>query len=311
MSAVLVLAGLALLVLPGAFASTGRHLRPREWGRLNLAAMRLGLWAIQFGLFLVAAPTVLHAACVHSVADACHRVLGPVMPGGAVTGWASAAATVGLFGAARVVRQRAIRLQRAGRVDSWLGEHQHRAEATLVLLPTNDLVAYAALGSPHQVVLSRGLADSLTPDELDAVVGHELVHLRHRHDRYLVAAAVIDATLGWIPALRRSTAALRLSVERWADEEAAQRPGSRDSIRRALAKTSETMLSLLPAFTAACTLAARLDALGTPPPDPTLRQRAAVAGPVFALASVVAACLVLWSTYTHHGVLGLLGFCSV
>lgn len=307
----MVLAGLALLALPGATTATGRHLRPSEWGRLNLATMRLGLWAVQVGLFLIAAPTVLRAAGVHSVADACHSVLGPIIPGGALTGWVSAAASIGLFVAARVARQRAVRLQRAARVDSWLGEHQQRSGAAVVLLPTDAIVAYAAPGSPPQVVLSRGLADSLTPDELDAVVRHELAHLRHGHDRYLVSAAVIDATLGWIPRMRRSTATLRLSVERWADEAAAQQPGMRDSIRRALLKTTETMLAPLPAFMAASTLVARLDALGTPPPDPTCRQRVTAAGPVLALASVVAACVVLWSTYTHHGLLGLLGFCPL
>lgn len=33
--------------------------------------------------------------------------------------------------------------------------------------------------------------------------------------------------------------------------------------------------------------------------------------PVLLLSSVVAACMILWSTYTHHGITGLIGFCPL
>jgi beta-lactamase regulating signal transducer with metallopeptidase domain len=150
--------------------------------------------------------------------------------------------------------------------------------------------------------------DALGPDELDAVVRHELSHLRNRHHRDLVVAAVVDAALGWVPGVRASTRALRLSIERSADEEAAE-PGARDATRRALLKTTETMLGPVPAFTAAFTLMARLDALATPPRDPTLIQRAAAFAPLAGLAAVTTAGLMGWSVATHHSIVGLLGFC--
>lgn len=311
MSAVLVLAGLGLLALPGVAASTARHLHPSEWGRLNRVSLRLGFAVVQLGLVLTAAPTVLRAAGVHSVADACHRVLGPVLPGGSMTGWATAAASVTLFLTARVVRRRALRVQREARIEPWLGDHRPLHDATVVVLPTDAVVAYATPGSPPQVVLSSGLADALSADELDAVVAHELAHLRNRHHRDLVFAAAVDATLGWFPGVRASTGALRLSIERWADEEVAERPGARDCVRRALLKTTETMLGPVPAFTAASTLLARLDALAAPPPTPDLRLRATVFGPLAGLTVVAASCLLVWSFYTHHSVLGLVGFCPL
>lgn len=311
MSALLVLAGIGLLALPGVAAPTARFLNPSEWGRLNRWALRLGFGAVQLGLILMAAPTVLRASGIESVADACHRVLGPVLPGGAVTGWLSASASVALVAVARITRARSRRVQRDARIEPWLGEHQPISGASVVLLPTDALVAYATPGAPPQVVLSRGLADALSTDELDAVVAHELAHLRNRHHRDLVFAAAVDATLGWLPGVRASTGALRLSLERWADEEAAEQPGARDSIWRALLKTTETMLGPVPAFTAAFTLVARLDALAVPPPTPGLRQRAAVFAPLAGLTVVAASCLLAWSFYTHHSVLGLVGFCPL
>src|ERR671911_1198399 len=176
----------------------------------------------------------------------------------------------------------------AARIDRWFGNHTPLPDATLVVLPTDAVVAYATPGSPAQVVVSRGLTKALGSDELDAVISHELAHLRNRHHRDLVLAGVVDATSGWIPGLRASTAALRLSIERSADEEAAERPGAREATRRALLKTTETMLSPVPAFTAAFTLLARLDALATPPAHPSLRQRIVAFAPLAGLAVVAA-----------------------
>jgi hypothetical protein len=77
-----------------------------------------------------------------------------------------------------------------------------------------------------------------------------------------------------------------------------------------LLKSTETMLGPVPAFTAAFTLVARLDALADPPPAPDLRQRATAFVPLAGL-TVAASCLLAWSFFTHHSVLGLVGFCPL
>jgi Zn-dependent protease with chaperone function len=311
MSAVLVLTGLALLALPGVVASPARHLRPSEWRRLNRVAIRLGFMMVALGLVLAAVPMVLDAAGVESVAEVCHHLLGPAAPGGAITGGVSLTISLALFAVAGAGRRRSRRLQRAARIEGWFGDHTRLPDATLVVLPTDAVVAYATPGSPAQVVVSRGLTSALGSDELDAVVRHELAHLRNRHHRDLVLAGVVDATLGWIPGLRASTAALRLSIERSADEEAAERPGAREATRRALLKTTETILGPVPAFTAAFTLLARLHALATPPPDPSLRQRVAAFAPLAGLAVVAAVGLLECSVPTHHSILHLVGDCPM
>jgi len=309
MSTVLMLAGFGLLAFPGVAARAARHLQPSEWLRLNRIAIGLGLAMVQLGLVLTSVPLLADAAGVEHVAHECDHLLGPVLPGGAVTGWASATAGLALFSVAAVVRRRTRRLQRAARIDVWVGDHRQLPDATLVVLPIDPVVAYATPGSPAQVVVSRGLVRVLDADELDAVVRHELAHLRSGHHRVLALAAVVDAALGWVPGLRASTAALRLGIERSADEEAAERPGARDATRRALLTATETMLAPTPAFTDPVTLAARLDALTTPPPQPSLRLRAAMFASLAGLAAVALAGLLGWGAVTLHHLLDRLGLC--
>ncbi len=309
-SLVLVAAGAASLLLPAFGVRSRRQLHPAEWARLTAGAIRLGRWSIAVGLFLTAAPTVFAALGVDAAADACHRLLGPMLPGGPTTAWAS-----GVAFAALTVRTGAIRLDagrelRRAHVEPWLGHHEMLGDTDVVVLPTDEVVAYAAPAVTQQVVVSDGLAGALTDDELSAVIRHEQAHLQNGHDRCLLLAAVVEGTLGWFPGVRRSTQELRLSLERWADEAAADRPGAREQVRRALLKTAETLATAVPAFTAASTLLARLDALGTPPPDPGWRQRAAAAGPVFGLAVVVIVSLVLDAPSTHHSFVGFLGICT-
>jgi Zn-dependent protease with chaperone function len=311
MSAVLLVTGLALLLLPGVAASLGRHLEPSEWRRLNRMAIRLGFVMVALGPLLAAVPLALETAGIDAVAEVCHHLLGPAAPGGAMVGWASLGISVALFAVAGAAHRRSRRLQRAARIERWFGDHTRLSDATLVVLPTDAVVAYATPGSPAQVVVSRGLTKALGPDELDAVVRHELAHLRNRHHRDLVFAGVVDATLGWMPGLRASTAALRLSIERSADEEASDLPGAREATRRALLKTTATMLGPVPAFTAAFTLLARIDALATPPAEPSLRRRIVAFAPLAGLVVAAAVGLLGCSFLTDHTLLHLVGDCPV
>lgn len=311
MSAILVLTGVALLAVPGVVAFRARDLRPDEWCRLNRVAMRLGLTMVALGLVAAAVPMLLEVAGGESVAELCHHLLGPAAPGGDLIGGVSLVLSLALAIVAGASRRRMRRLQRAARIDSSCGEHRKLTDATLVVLPTDAIVSYAAPGSPPQVVVSRGLTRALSSEELDAVVRHEYAHLRQRHHRDLVLAGVVDATVGWLPGLRASTQALRLSVERSADEAAAGSPGARDVIRRALLKTTETMLGPVPAFSAALTVVARLDALATPAPHPTIRQRIVAFAPVAGLAVLAVVGLLACTVLAHHGLLHLVGDCPI
>ena len=310
MTAILVLAGLALLLLPGLRAFPVAELPPSEWARVAAASLRCGLLSLRLGLLLGAVPTVLRATGVQELASVCHRMFGPVVPGGSAAGWASAAGSVILAWRSIAVRRKVTAAQRAARVEGWLGTHTRDAGLDVVTLPTRDPVAYAVPGRPPQIVVTEGLVGELSEDELAAVLRHERSHVVHGHDQHLVLAASVDATVGWLPGVRRSTAALRLALERWADEDAAAvGEASRPALHRALLKTTARMLDPLPAFASACTVVDRLAALERPAPRGARRARALVVAPVASLSIGVTMSLVGWTLFTHHGLLGAVGYC--
>ncbi|WP_242888435.1 M48 family metalloprotease [Actinomadura litoris] len=102
-------------------------------------------------------------------------------------------------------------------------------------LETEVPIAVAVPGRHGGVLLSRGLLRRLAADELHVVFQHETSHLRHRHHRYLASGALARALL---PALRPLDRRLRLAVERWADEDAAEAVGDRAFVARTIAKVA-------------------------------------------------------------------------
>ena len=310
MTAVLVFAGIGLLLLPGLRSFPVAELPPSEWTRVAAASLRCGLLSLRVGLVLGAVPTLLRAAGVEELASVCHRMLGPVVPGGSAAGWASAVCSVVIAWRSFAVRRSVAAAQRAARVEDWLGTHTHDGGVDVVTLRADDAVAYAVPGRPPQIVVTDGLAAVLSEDELAAVLRHERSHVVHGHDHHLVLAASVDATLGWLPAARRSTAALRLALERWADEDAAAAgEASRPVLHQALLKTTARMLDPIPAFASACTVVDRLAALERPAPRAAGRARALVVAPVASLSIGITVSLVGWTLFTHHGLLGAVGYC--
>ncbi|MFA1549818.1 M56 family metallopeptidase [Actinomadura chokoriensis] len=102
-------------------------------------------------------------------------------------------------------------------------------------LDTDVPIAVAVPGRNGGVIVSRGLLHELTPEELQVVFEHEASHLRHRHHRYLAGGALAAAVL---PPLRSLDGRLRLAVERWADEDAAEATGDRAFVARTLARVA-------------------------------------------------------------------------
>jgi hypothetical protein len=311
MTALLASSGMALLVLPGLLMQRWNHLSPRDWARLNFASLGIGLWAVRAGLALSAAPTVLRAFGVEHAAVACHELFGSVLPGGAPIGWMSAAGLLALQLRVLQSRRQTRRALELMRVEAWVGTHTVVDGVDVVRLPTSEPVAYAIGGVSPQVVISDGLVDVLSDQELAAVVRHERSHIDHGHQRHLDLAAAADASVGWLRPVRRSIDALRLGVERWADEDAATRPAQRLQVRAALLKVTATMLMPAPSFTTGCTILDRMVALDQDPPCPTATTRAVAAAPLLGLTASTAVTLIAWSTYTPHGFLALAQYCPL
>lgn len=260
------LSGLALLSIPGLVRSGRWH--PAHVARLGLAVLLIGFILVEAGLLLWAAPALLDLVGAADLARVCRRMLGGLVPDGWEIGTAAGSAAVGLslLAVRGVVRVGA--LQRSLRVEALLGDHQQGVDHHLVVLPVPDLVAYTVGGRPPQVVISDGLVAAVGPEGVEAVCAHERVHARHRHHRYLLALAGIGLAFAWYPPARRSTAAVGLALERWADEGAGESTiEGRDGVRRALLAAAFRLVGPeVAAFGSADTLAARLRALAAPPP---------------------------------------------
>lgn len=326
MSVLLAAVGLVLLALPGVLGPLGARLAPSEWCRALLVCLAVGRFAVRAALAFAALPLVPATLGAHDMAHACHRSVTAGLPVPFAVGWAAAgllAVTAALSVATR--RRNRAALARL-RVEPWLGRHRLEGGVDVVVLPCGERLAYAAPGQwgrwgrwarsgrPDQIVVSEGLARALDGDEAAAVLRHERSHLRHRHHRALTLARDIEAWLGWFPPALTSVGALRLAVERWADEDAGSASAAaRPAVRRALLKSLALALGPVPVpvptFTDAGTIAARLVALAAGPPAPSVPVRVAATGPMLALCALVVGALGACALVAHHGIDGLLGHC--
>jgi beta-lactamase regulating signal transducer with metallopeptidase domain len=304
MTLLLLASAVGLLVLPGCARPLGRRLPPAEWAKVCAGLLLAGSVALEAGLVVVGGPTALRLAGMRAVADLCEHLLGALAPGGTPLG--VAAALIALLVAVATGRAlvRAHHSRRVLRVEPEIGWHRELLGHDLVVLPSEELVAFSASGRPPQVVVSQRLVDLLADDELAAVLRHELAHVRHRHDRYLLLARVVEQSLGLLPLVRRSTGALRCALERWADEEAAGggRRG-RESVRAALVRLLEAAaVPEAAAFMSLGTVVERLQALqAAPASGSSLLRRSVVYLP--ALVLVLLAVVALEGTVEHVAVL--------
>ena len=309
MAPLLFLAGWCLLVLPGLTRRLGRRLDPAEWSRLCLAALVAGAVVVEVAAVLYSLPVVFRSFGVTSLAEACERTFEVLLHGDADLGWFAVAiaaclpmvAVRGLLGGRRLHAT-----VRAGVP----GAERHVAPGyDLVVVPTETPLAVAVDGREPLVVISQGVRARLSEPEFDAVVRHEAAHLKYRHQRYLLVAAALDG-LAIVPGLRRSLAALRAALERWADESAAAGPGgSRRAVRQAL--VGMTTASLGPAasqFSAADSVLERLDALERAPRTPPLLSHTVLYVPGLATLVVALVAIAGWAGQMNH-VLALAGLC--
>ena len=214
--------GWALLALPGAARYRLSQLGPPIEARLGACSLVFGSGLISFGLVSMSVPTLLDGVGAHHLAALCRRLIHDFLAGGHLGGGVAAVLLTVLTIRAVIGWRRLRRIQRATVIEPWVGHH-HRGgdDYELVVVPSTDFIALTVDGDARQVVVSQGLVAALSDDELTMVIRHELAHLRGRHHRYLAIAALVDATFGRVPLVRSSTRAMRLAVERSADEGAA------------------------------------------------------------------------------------------
>ena len=95
--------------------------------------------------------------------------------------------------------------------------------------------AFATPGWTGRIVVTTGLLRALSASERRAVLEHERSHVRHRHAWWLLAADLAAAANSLLRAAARTAAH---SVERWADEDAADVVADRRLAARAVGRAA-------------------------------------------------------------------------
>lgn len=111
----------------------------------------------------------------------------------------------------------------------------------IVIVDDDSADAYTVAGLRGCVVICRRLLRQLSNEERRVLTGHELSHLNNRHHLFVHVA---DIAVAANPLLGPVSAAVRLGVERWADEDAAAALGDRRRAGRALARVALLRSSL-------------------------------------------------------------------
>jgi hypothetical protein len=149
---------------------------------------------------------------------------------------AAAAAAVLLAGALGYLTLAGRELVRAGRVCRGLDIGPDRLVITRDDCPTAYTVpAYTVPARAGAIVVSTGMLKLLPADERRALLAHEAAHLRHHHASYLLLARLAAAAN---PLLRPLARNVRLAVELWADQVAADEVGGGRIVAQALARAS-------------------------------------------------------------------------
>ena len=307
----LLAAGVSALALPAMVRPLGRWLEAARWARLCTAALLAGALTVEVTAVLWAGPTVLRAVGLPALASMCARMLGRLIPGGPTAGWAAFVVALTVAGlAARAVRT-AGREAAAAVVEASLGEHLRAGAHEHVVLPTSRPIAVSVPGPPTQILISEGLRQRLTPEQLDVVLAHEAAHLDHDHHRYLLLATAIESAFAVSPLARRSAAALRAALERWADDVATGGdPARRQGLRQVLLDVVDLPAAAdLAALSAASTVLERLDALDRPPARPSRWFVGAITAPWVALGATISFAAGSWMEQARW-VFAMVGHCS-
>ncbi|WP_327089978.1 M56 family metallopeptidase [Nonomuraea sp. NBC_01738] len=225
----------AVLALYAVVAAT---LLPRLLGRASWRswaerAPRLAIVTWQAAGFSVVAAALLAAISLALPADAIGHGLarffaacvdGPDLSLGSVRAGLAGAALLGgrlaysaarvLLGARRERRRHLAMLSLLGTRDPALGA---------VVIEYGERVAYCLPGRRAQTVITTAALESLSPEQVAAVLAHEHAHLRGRHHLVLAAAESLARAFPRVPLFERSREEIARLVELLADDLAARR----------------------------------------------------------------------------------------
>lgn len=223
------------LVIPALAGAVARplasRLEPRQATWLLTSATVALAGCSTAALALLAAYAAARAPVLAAIGDYSQQVMRRGDPISAATGVAAALALAGAVVAVAVMfRNRARALaesyRRASRLD---------ADDSIVVVPGPAIEAYALPGRPGRIVVSGRLLDRLDHGSRAALIAHERAHLAGRHHLFATVARLAAAAN---PLLRPVARSVEYTVERWADEHAAEVTGDRRLVAETIGRVA-------------------------------------------------------------------------
>src|SRR2546421_5974940 len=166
---------------------------------------------------------------------------------GAVVGGLAASAIISLlvwrYGNAAVIRK--FNPRNPAPNEAWLqqyvdllGKFERVPGVRVRIVESNDALAMAVGGAHQTILVSSGLLALLERDEIEPVVAHELMHLKHHDAEFKVFSRVLSRILFFDPFSKFFDPAVHREREYLADEMGARSSGKPATLASALLKIS-------------------------------------------------------------------------
>jgi len=234
---VLAICGASIATLLYVFLTNARNTKLRVSLLTGLYALSIFFWVF------IAGSLVLCVSQARMVAYARNGV--PLAVLGAVVGGLIASAVISLlvwrYGNAAVIRKFAPRILEdtesslQAYVDL-LGEFEGVPHVRVLIVESDEALAMAVGGMDRSILLSRGLSSILERDELDSVIAHELMHLKHHDAEFKVFSRVLSRILFFDPFSKFFDPAVHREREYLADEMGGRSSGKPAALASALLK---------------------------------------------------------------------------
>ena len=234
---VLAVCGASIGTLLYVFVTNAQNAKLRVSLLTGLYALSIFFWGF------IAASLVLCVSQARMIAYARFGV--PVAVFGAVAGGLTASTLISFlvwhYGNKTVLRRFPLRGLRAD--EAWIGEYLSvlaRFEGIrgvrLGIVESDEALAMAIGGKEPHILVSRGLMTFLDRDELETVVAHELMHLKHHDAEFKVFSKVLSRILFFDPFSKFFDPAVHREREYLADETSGRSTGKPAALASALLK---------------------------------------------------------------------------
>src|SRR3989449_10462037 len=246
---VLAVCGASIATLLYVFLTNARNTKLRVSLLTGLYALSIFFWAFIAGSF------VLCVSQARMVAYARNGV--PIAVFGAIVGGLTASAGISFlvwrYGNAAVLRKFSPRELRPP--EDWIGAYaallarfEELPGVRVKVVESDQALAMAIGGEEPHVLISRGLMEFLDRDEIETVVAHELMHLKHHDAEFKVFSQVLSRILFFDPFSKFFDPAVHREREYLADETSGRSTGKPAALASALLKIADRGMPPRPAW---------------------------------------------------------------